>query len=111
MPELSDGDDDADDEEQWMEEGDTERVSVPCLFCDRWDHGTIEKIAQLCITFVLQCIFALLCIWQILLKIFPKLSKSNLMLSRFECGGFPFLLQAAEFSVCHPAALRHWAPG
>lgn len=39
MPELSDGDD-ADDEEQWqwMEEGDTERVNVPCLFCDRWDH-------------------------------------------------------------------------
>lgn len=39
MPELSDGDDDADadDEEQWqwMEEGDTERVNVPCLFCDR----------------------------------------------------------------------------
>lgn len=41
-PELSD--DDADDEEQWqwMEEGDTERVSVPCLFCDRWDHDTVD---------------------------------------------------------------------
>lgn len=37
MPELSDGDnDDGDDEEQWMEEGgDSERVTVPCLFCDR----------------------------------------------------------------------------
>ncbi|CAF99968.1 unnamed protein product, partial [Tetraodon nigroviridis] len=35
MPELSDGDDGGDDEEQWMEEGDTEQVNVPCLFCDR----------------------------------------------------------------------------
>lgn len=46
MPELSDGDDDADadDEEQWqwMEEGDTERVNVPCLFCDRWDHDKVD---------------------------------------------------------------------
>lgn len=37
MPELSDGEDDGDDEEQWqwMEEGGSERVDVPCLFCDR----------------------------------------------------------------------------
>lgn len=36
MPELSDGDDDAGDDEeqwQWMEEGDSQQV--PCLFCDR----------------------------------------------------------------------------
>lgn len=35
MPELSDGDDDGDDEEQWqwMEEGDSQQVT--CLFCDR----------------------------------------------------------------------------
>lgn len=35
MPELSDGDDDGDDEEQWqwMEEGDSQEVT--CLFCDR----------------------------------------------------------------------------
>lgn len=38
MPELSDGD----DEEQWMEEGDTEQVNVPCLFCDRWDYATVN---------------------------------------------------------------------
>lgn len=44
MPELSDGDDDADEEEkwQWMEEGDTEQVHVPCLFCDRWDYVTVD---------------------------------------------------------------------
>lgn len=45
MPELSDGDDDAaDDEEQWqwMEEGDPEQVNVPCLFCDRWDYVTVN---------------------------------------------------------------------
>lgn len=43
MPELSDGDDGDDEEQwQWMEEGDTEQVNVPCLFCDRWDYATIN---------------------------------------------------------------------
>uniref|UniRef100_H2UUN9 Protein arginine N-methyltransferase 3 n=1 Tax=Takifugu rubripes TaxID=31033 RepID=H2UUN9_TAKRU len=49
MPELSDGDDDADDEEQWMEEGDTERVSVPCLFCDRL-LSSVSATLQHCAT-------------------------------------------------------------
>lgn len=37
MPELSDGEEDGDDEEQWqwMEEEDGAQVNVPCLFCDR----------------------------------------------------------------------------
>lgn len=35
MPELSDGEDDGEDEEeQWMEEETREQVDVPCLFCD-----------------------------------------------------------------------------
>ena len=38
MPELSDGEEDGDDEEQWQcleEEDDEAQVMVPCLFCDR----------------------------------------------------------------------------
>ncbi|TNM90768.1 hypothetical protein fugu_003057 [Takifugu bimaculatus] len=49
MPELSDGDDDADDEEQWIEEGDTERVNVPCLFCDRL-LSSVSATLQHCAT-------------------------------------------------------------
>lgn len=41
MPELSDCDDDGDDEEQWMEEGDTD---VPCLFCDRWGYPRVYPL-------------------------------------------------------------------
>lgn len=47
MPELSDGDEDGDDEEQWMEEGDTEQVNVPCLFCHRWDYATVKAFNNL----------------------------------------------------------------
>lgn len=50
MPELSDGDDDGGDDEeewQWMEEGDTEQVNVPCLLCDRWDYATVPALEKL----------------------------------------------------------------
>lgn len=47
MPELSDVDEEGDDEEQWMEEGDTEQVDVPCLFCHRWDYVTVKAFNNL----------------------------------------------------------------
>lgn len=45
LPELSDGDEEADDEDQWMEDGDSPQVR--CLFCDRCDsaaHNTPNSV-------------------------------------------------------------------